>query len=215
VAANRHSRPARYARRHFVTLAVFALVLAMLGGMFSTSASRNKTNGSQRARNASSPLAANVSRSHSALSMDKASQAGASLWTTIDEASISPVGNRVLVPARYRTVRLDQNALTTMLASAPLEFTRAAQDDPAIITLPMPDGSTARFSFEESPIIERGLAEKYPELKTYRAQGIDDPTATVRFDWLPTGFHALVLSPAGTALIDPYASGDRTNYISY
>ena len=74
-----------------------------------------------------------------------------------------------------------------------MEFTREATENPAIIYLPMPDGTMARFRFEESPVMEAGLAAKYPDFKTYRAQGIDDPAASARFDWLPTGFHAIIL----------------------
>src|SRR4030095_3934262 len=56
----------------------------------------------------------------------------------------------------------------------------------------------------------------YPELgATYRAQGVDDPTATARFDWLPSGLHGIILSPSGTVLIDPYAEGNTTDYITY
>ena len=96
-----------------------------------------------------------------------------------------------------------------------MEFTRDPTQNP-IIYLPMPDGTLARFRFEQSPVVEPGLADQYPELKmTYRAQGIDDPTATSRFDWLPTGFHAIVLSASGTVLIDPYAQGNTTDYITY
>jgi hypothetical protein len=210
--SNKDSQSIPSIRRHFATLAVGAVLLATLGGMFSTSASRNERNEKRRALKTSSTLAATTSRSYS---QPSTGQAGESLWENVAETSIPQAGARVLVPAKYRTVRLNQNLLTTLLAKAPMEFTSAAREDPPIITLPMPDGSLARFSFEESPIMERGLAEKYPELKTYRAQGIDDPTATLRFDWLPTGFHAMVLSPSGTVLIDPYAIGDRANYITY
>lgn len=136
------------------------------------------------------------------------------LWQPVDEQSIAPGPARPLVPASYRTVRLNEAALNEILARAPMEFTVARNEQP-IITLPMPDGTIARFQFEESPIVEQALADKYPELKTYRGQGLDDPTATLRFDWLPTGFHAMILSPSGTVLIDPYATGDRSNYMTY
>ena len=135
------------------------------------------------------------------------------LWQSVEERSIDQSAKRLIVPKVYRTVRLDHAALAQALASAPMEFTQDPSQNP-IIHLPMPDGSLARFRFEESPIIEPGLAAKYPELKTYRAQGIDDPTATLRFDWLPTGFHAMVLSASGTVLIDPYArASDQLHHL--
>src|SRR6185295_18684441 len=85
-----------------------------------------------------------------------------------------------------------------------------------VLTLPMPDGSFSRFRIEHSPVVEPGLLEKYPELgATYRGQGIDDPTATARFDLLPSGFHAMILSTGGTILVDPYALGDKDHYVSY
>jgi len=137
------------------------------------------------------------------------------MWQSIDERSLEQTARRLIIPMAYRTVRLDQGALAQALAAAPMEFTRDATENPAIIYLPMPDGTQARFRFEESPIMEPGLAAKYPGLKTYRAQGVDDPTATSRFDWLPTGFHAIILAPSGTVLIDPYAADNTTDYITY
>jgi Metallo-peptidase family M12/Kelch motif len=144
-----------------------------------------------------------------------ASQPNDRLWQAIDERSLDSTAQRLIVPSIYRTVRLDTAALAQALAAAPMEFTREAAQNPGIIFLPMPDGTMARFRFEESPVVEPALATKFPNLKTYRAQGIDDPAASARFDWLPAGFHAIVLSPSGTALIDPYAKGDTTNYITY
>jgi len=80
----------------------------------------------------------------------------------------------------------------------------------------MPDGSFQTFEIQHSPIIEAGLAAKFPELAaTYTARGIDDPTATARLDLLPSGFHAMILSTKGTTLIDPYQPDDTENYLVY
>ena len=137
------------------------------------------------------------------------------IWQSVDEHAINQVSRRLIVPTVYRTVRLNKAAPMQLLSSTPMEFTREATQNPAIIYLPMPDGTIARFRFEQSPVMEPGLAAKFSLLKTYRAQGIDDPAAIARFDWLPTGFHAIVLAPSGTVLIDPYAEGNTTDYVTY
>ena len=137
------------------------------------------------------------------------------LWQPIEAAAIAAGSQRVVVPNLYKTMRLNRTNLANLLAQAPMEFTEAARTAAPIITLPMPDGTLARFTFVESPIIEPGLAVQYPEFKTYSGQGIDDPTATARFDWMPNGFHAMVLSPSGTVMVDPYALDNVTDYSAY
>jgi len=149
------------------------------------------------------------------ISGQAASQPDPKMWQRVDESSLDRAAHRLIIPLIYRTVRVDNAALAQVLAAAPMEFTAAASNNPGIIYLPMPDGTMARFRFEESPIMEPGLAAKFPTFKTYRAQGIDDPAASARFDWLPTGFHAIVLAPSGTVLIDPYARGNTRDYITY
>jgi Metallo-peptidase family M12B Reprolysin-like/Calx-beta domain len=138
------------------------------------------------------------------------------LWHPAPEDGLSAsVPLRRLVSLRYRTLRLDQDVLIDVLAQTPIELPDAARDTRVEIDLPWPDGSFRRFRIEESSIIEPVLAAQFPELKTYRGQGIDDPTASARIDWTPSGFHAMVLSAQGTIYVEPYAPGDTRHYIVY
>ena len=59
------------------------------------------------------------------------------------------------------------------------------------------------------------LAARFPEIKTYRGQGLDDPTATTRFDVTPAGFHAVVVSAHRTVIIEPAASRRSGQYFTY
>ncbi|MEP6848822.1 MAG: zinc-dependent metalloprotease family protein [Acidobacteriota bacterium] len=142
---------------------------------------------------------------------------GDGIWTNIDDRKLKlRTAGRQRVPDRYQTYGLNKSALKELLGKAPEEFTQNGALNETILTLPMPDGSFARFSIEHSLVVEPGLLDKFPELgATYRGQGVDDPTATARLDLLPNGFHAMILSPTGTYLVDPYAVGDTNNYVSY
>jgi hypothetical protein len=138
------------------------------------------------------------------------------LWRDIKESEIAQRGERQIVPDRYRTLTLNVDMMRAVLASAPEEFSDAARGRELIVTLPMPDGSFQRFQMEHSLTVEQGLADKFPELaNTWRGHGIDDPTASGRFDFLNAGFHGMILSANGTFFIDPYSKGDITTYISY
>ena len=134
-------------------------------------------------------------------------------WTSVDEAAL-PAGAvpRELVAGRFQTLALDVAGMREYLKGAPPESSKSA---PLVLELPLPSGGFGRFTAVESPIMERSLQERFPEIRTYRGQGLDDRTATIRFDLTPRGFHALVLSEGGTLLIDPRRPGDDRHYVAY
>jgi len=137
-------------------------------------------------------------------------------WTDVAESLLqTQSAQRLIVPDRYRTVALDRAALEKLLAQAPVEGRQAARSSAVILALPLPDGTFGRFQIVESPIMAPELAAKYPQIKTYTGQGLDDPTATVRFDRTPQGFHAMILTAGDSVFIDPYSRNDVVHYISY
>jgi uncharacterized repeat protein (TIGR01451 family) len=125
-----------------------------------------------------------------------------------------PASEYWVVPQVFRAVALDHAAMKIHLARAPHELSRPTQAQKTEITLPMPDGTNQRFLIVEAPVMEPELAAKFPEIKTYVGQGIDDPAASVRLDLTPAGFHAQILSPRGAVYIDPHLR-DRSVYASY
>ncbi|HEX6188377.1 MAG TPA: M12 family metallo-peptidase [Pyrinomonadaceae bacterium] len=110
---------------------------------------------------------------------------------------------------------LSKTLFTAILREAPMESSADATQKRTILTLPIADGTLSRFSIVDSPIMAPELSARYPNIKTYAAQGVDDPTTTARFDWTPAGFHGIILSPKGTVLIEPASVGDVENYIVY
>ncbi|HET9529452.1 MAG TPA: zinc-dependent metalloprotease family protein, partial [Blastocatellia bacterium] len=136
------------------------------------------------------------------------------VWHLIDDSSMNR-SERTINASSYATIRLDRDALSRVLGQAALEFTARAQTAETVLSLPFPDGTFSRFRIEQSPIMEPELAARFPGIKTYKGQGLDDPTAITRFGWTTLGFHAIVFSSRGTVYIDPYTRGDLDNYISY
>jgi reprolysin-like metallo-peptidase family M12B len=112
--------------------------------------------------------------------------------------------------AAGRSLRLDVAALRQYLRAAPMEW---AAGMGAPLALPLPGAGFARFDVVESPVLDAALQRRFPDIRTYRGQGRDDRGATVRLDVTPRGFHAMILSAAGTTMIDPIEEGDTARYV--
>jgi len=138
-----------------------------------------------------------------------------SIWQDVNESSIIDNQNRQIIPQEYRTLSLNITELKRILNQVPLEFSQQAGTSSINLELPLPNGGFGIFNILESPIMEPELAAKFPELKTYIGYGLTEGIFNVRFDFTPSGFHAMIRTIDGTIYIDPYSHGNIVNYISY
>jgi len=134
-----------------------------------------------------------------------------SIWSDTVEDDIQVLGSRRIIPANYRTLSMDKVGLQIILAGAPPEENGGGVE----LRLPKPDGTFDLFLVVSSPVMAPELAARYPEIRTYLGKGVTDPTAVLRFDVTPAGFHAMVRSIHGTYFIDPYQANDTRTYNSY
>lgn len=138
-------------------------------------------------------------------------------WNFIPKSSLAEKSQqREITPKKYLTLDLSVPKLKSLLAEAPLWQTQKAETQSITISLPMPDGSFQQFKVVEAPVMHPDLQAKYPTLRSYAGQGIDDPQAYFRGDFTLKGFHGMIMSPEhSTVFIDPYAAGDVEHYQVY
>ncbi len=139
-------------------------------------------------------------------------------WRDLSAGAMRPSQVAQINAPNGRWLKLDTALMQAQLAKAAPENAAGASADvmpqPELL-LPMPQGGYQRFRVVESPVMEAPLADRYPGIRTYAAQGIDDPTATARLDFTPHGFHAAMLSSSGSVYIDPAYANQIDTYIAY
>ncbi|BCJ61341.1 M12 family metallo-peptidase [Micromonospora endophytica] len=146
-----------------------------------------------------------------------AAPAGDGPWRKVDgKPAATKSGRAAAIKAtRLSAYTLDRAGIKGVLDKAPTENRRALRQASQVVSLPAPDGTFQRFQLVKSPVMEAGLAARHPEITTYAGRGLDDPTATMRADLTPLGFHASVRSADGAWYIDPYYQRDQSLYASY
>src|SRR5690349_21126526 len=122
-----------------------------------------------------------------ALSVALVAQAQSLTWKVVPNVE-SPATSQL---SQYSSFDADPKGLREMLRVAPQErFTNFGY----VVYMPNPDGMLERFRLSEynmqSPAVARQTG-----VRTYTAQGVDDPAATAKFDIGPNGFFGMVLSP--------------------
>ncbi|WP_299362216.1 M12 family metallo-peptidase [Winogradskyella sp.] len=117
----------------------------------------------------------------------------------------------------YKEVKIDINQLKSTLQTAPMKSTVSQnRRSTTVIELPMPSGDKESFRVTESPILSPALSASRPEVKSYVAKGLNDPTAVARFNVTSAGFYGLVKSANGIVVIEKInllSNDDR--YIAY
>ncbi|MEO5966663.1 MAG: hypothetical protein ABIP69_00255, partial [Ferruginibacter sp.] len=138
------------------------------------------------------------------------------IWKSISEKEISFTGNRYTIPVKYKIYKLNIHELKNALINIPSENLNSSDlSNGTVFSLPAPDGKFVDFKIVSYNVIHPALAANYPLIKTYTGRGIDDPSALIKLDLTPLGFHAMVLSSSGNFFIDPYCENNIEDYIAY
>ena len=139
------------------------------------------------------------------------------VWSEIETESLN---GRLTegIPETARALELNTKALTKILNSAPDDSAEKFRDlskSGAILQLPLPEGGFMSFRIADSPVMEESLLRKFPDIKSYRGQSIDDPRVSVRADFSPRGFNATILTADQMISISPARYDDLSRYVSY
>ncbi len=137
------------------------------------------------------------------------------LWNKVSERDTKSLTkmDRASMPSKFELYSLNLDVLKSRLSQAPLDSSTSSSN--VIIPFPNPNGELEDYKIYEAPIMERGLADKFPNLKTYTGKNIKNPAETLRFSITVFGLHVMSLSGEnGTFYIDTYTK-DLSNYIVY
>src|SRR5215213_1689455 len=132
-------------------------------------------------------------------------------WTEVLESRVNKdlFANR-FKPAAYKLFQLNEADLNVVLRSVPSEKNVSASASDFVLSIPNEQGQLERYRVVEAPVMHPDLAAKYPGIRSFAGQGIEEPTSTIRFDVSPQGFHGMILSTSRkTIYIDPVDRQDK------
>ncbi|REC60581.1 secretion protein [Chryseobacterium pennae] len=134
------------------------------------------------------------------------------LWSKRSQENSSPVFENMKNIDNPRIFHLDINGLKSALTRTPK---RATEKSSVIISLPNSTGKMERFRVTENSNFDPELAAKYPDIKSYIGQGIEDKTSTVYFSISSLGLSSMeIYGDKSAVFIEPYAK-DLSTYAVY
>lgn len=130
------------------------------------------------------------------------------------EVSSNSKIERRSIPKEFEVYNLDVNSLKYQLQNTPKRKEKSVKSS-TIVSFPTTNGELEKYEVFEASIMEKGLQEKFPNIKSYVGKSIENPGLTVRFSISSIGLHAMLMGGnKGVVYIDPYTS-NKESYIFY
>ncbi len=147
-----------------------------------------------------------------AIALPLAAFSQAPYWKAIQQKDmqLSPESvSRNYLPNHYQLLELDYDLLKKDLSKL------SGTSKKETIQIPLPNGQFEAFEIWETPVMQAGLAAKYPEIKSFSGKSINNKGYTVKLGYTYKGFYASILTPEGKILVDPFAKKQDRYYFSY
>ncbi|WP_299332600.1 immunoglobulin-like domain-containing protein [uncultured Psychroserpens sp.] len=116
---------------------------------------------------------------------------------------------------KTQTYALNIDALKEILANVPQRQQLYNVSSGVVLSFPNDEGKFERFKIAEASVLSPELQERYPDIRSYVGQGIDDPSSIIRFSVSPLGFQSMRLSANRPATFMEPITEDLSLYTVY
>jgi hypothetical protein len=125
--------------------------------------------------------------------------------------------SRTWMPTQASAWELPVETLSAAIQAAPMEFTNAAYyGNTHTLDVPLPDGSTERFTMFRVKTLAQGIYDNNPEIRTFAGRSLAHPHTTIRGSVTVRGLRIMILHEDKTAgFVEPYFDGQTQYYIAY
>jgi len=142
-------------------------------------------------------------------------QAGKTLWKSTSQKTDAVVFENKTRITNPQLFELDMTSLKQKLTNSPKRFASDMKSSNVIVSFPNANGQLENFRIQESSNMDPALAARYPEIKSYIGQGIENPASTIYFSISPLGLQTMVIKADQSAeFIEPYTT-DLSSYTVY
>lgn len=136
------------------------------------------------------------------------------LWSHASQRKTDEVQDNKTDLYNPKIFSLDLTGLKNALSAASKRLI-AGQKSEIIISFPNSEGKMENFKVTENPNFEPELAAKYPDIKSYMGQGLDDSGSTIYFSVSPLGLSSMeIYGDKSAVFIEPYTK-DLSTYVVY
>jgi chitodextrinase len=141
-------------------------------------------------------------------------QTNKNAWKQTTKSALSETVENKKTLTNPKLFTLDVLQLKQALVTAPKRYASKEKSD-TTVSFPNYDGQSENFSIQETSNMDAALAAKYPEIKSYVGQGIENPTARIYFCISPLGLQSMTTYADRSAVfIEPYTT-DLNTYAVY